>query len=95
MLLRLGLIYLYLVFVLTRFAATRGWVGPLDQALAEPFAKLLARIVDLIPRGLVVLFALIVVLGALRLSSFFVARAARGSSSGAGCLATSPLRWPP
>ncbi len=78
LLLQLGLIYLYLVFVLTRFASTRGWVGPLDQALAAPFAKLLARLVDLIPRGLVAVFALLVVLGTLRVTDFFVARVARG-----------------
>jgi len=78
LLLQLGLIYLYLVFVLMRFSTTRGWVGPLDQALAAPFAKLAARIVDLVPRGLVVLFALIVMLGSLRVADFFVARVARG-----------------
>ena len=78
LLLQLGLLYLYLIFVLTRFAATRSWVGPLNQALADPFAKLLGRIVDLIPRALVAVFALFVVIGALRLADFFIVRVARG-----------------
>jgi len=78
LLLQIGLLYLYLIFVLMRFAGTRGWIGPLNQALADPFAKLLGRIVDLIPRALVAVFALFVVIGALRLADFFIVRVARG-----------------
>ena len=77
-LLQLGLIYLYLIFVLTRFVSTRGWVTPLNRALAEPFARLGTRIVELFPVSLLALLALLVVLGALRLASFFLARVASG-----------------
>jgi small-conductance mechanosensitive channel len=64
----------YCVFVLSQFALTRGWIGPLLQALLSPFGDLLQRFSQFLPSALVAVACFYVLVGAIRVLRFFLYR---------------------
>ena len=75
---QLALLLSYVVFVLSQFEATRGWIPPLLNILFSPFADLLQRFAHLLPSVVVLIAAFYVVLGGVRLLRFFLQRVASG-----------------
>jgi small-conductance mechanosensitive channel len=75
---RVGLVYSYLVYALSRFELTRSWVPGLTRAVASPFAALFERVGAALPAALLLVFGAYLVRGGLRIVRVFLDHVARG-----------------
>ncbi len=78
LLLQAALVYGYLVYTLSRFAFSRGWVAPVNHVLFSPLAALARRIGGAIPSLVLLIVGFYVVRGALRLVGVYFSHVARG-----------------
>jgi small-conductance mechanosensitive channel len=77
-LLRVGLVYSYLVYALSRFQVTRGWIPSLTRAVASPFTALGERLGDALPAAVLLVVGAYLIRGGLRILGVFLDHVARG-----------------
>jgi hypothetical protein len=75
---QLALSLSYIVFVLSQFEVTRGWIEPLLQMLFNPFVDLLRRLAHFLPSVVVLVITFYAVMGGVRLLRFFLNQVATG-----------------
>jgi hypothetical protein len=78
---QIALVLSYVVFVLSQFALTSGWIPPLLHALLSPFGELLRRFAGFLPSVVVLVVAFYAVVGGIRVLRYFLDRVATGRLS--------------
>lgn len=75
---QVGMVYAYLAYTLSQFAATRGFVAPLTSLLTSPFTVLAERLGRALPGAVLLVASVLLVRSLLRVAGFFFDHVARG-----------------
>jgi small-conductance mechanosensitive channel len=77
-LVRVGLVYSYLVYALSRFDVTKQWVPHISRAVASPFGALFERLGAALPAAILLVVGAYLVRGGLRIVRVFLDHVSRG-----------------
>ncbi len=75
---RVGVVYGYLVYALSRFEFTRNWVPVLSHAVTAPFVTLFERLGAALPAAVLVVVGIYLLRGGLRIVRVFLDHVSRG-----------------